>query len=97
MNSQWYPYDKYLVGQKNSVRYNDYFRLDIGLTRKGGNLFGVEYDTNIQIMNLTRHFNVLTYRYRINRDLISGDQLGVQRQAISMFPLIVTLGVKFVF
>ena len=96
-DSQWFPYDKYLVGQKNSSRYDDYFRLDMGITRKGGNLFGVEYDTNIQIMNLTRHFNVLTYQYRINRDLITGDQLGVQRRAISMFPLIITLGVKVVF
>jgi hypothetical protein len=95
--SRWFPYDKYLVGQKNSARYEDYFRLDMGITRKGGNLFGVEYDTNIQIMNLTRHFNVLTYQYRINRDLVTGDQLGVQRRAISMFPLIITLGVKVVF
>lgn len=95
--SQWYPYDKYLVGKKNSARYDDYFRLDVGLTRKGGNLFGMEFDTNIQIMNLTRHFNVLTYQYRINRDLITGDQLGVQRRAVSMFPLIITLGVKIVF
>lgn len=95
--SRWFPYDKYLVGKKNSARYEDYFRLDMGITRKGGNLFGVEYDTNIQIMNLTRHFNVLTYQYRINRDLLTGDQLGVQRRAISMFPLIITLGVKVVF
>jgi hypothetical protein len=95
--SQWFPYDKYLIGQKNSSRYDDYFRFDMGITRKGGNLFGIEYDTNIQIMNLTRHFNVLTYQYRINRDLITGDQLGVQRRAISMFPLIITLGVKVVF
>jgi outer membrane cobalamin receptor len=95
--SQWFPYDKYLVGQKNSARYDDYFRLDMGITRKGGNLFGVEYDTNIQIMNLTRHFNILTYQYRIDRDFVSGDQLGVQRRAVSMFPLIITLGVKIVF
>jgi hypothetical protein len=69
----------------------------MGITRKGGNLFGVEYDTNIQIMNLTRHFNILTYQYRIDRDFVSGDQLGVQRRAVSMFPLIITLGVKIVF
>ena len=43
-NSYWYPIDSYLVGEKNTERYDDYFRVDIGMTRKGGNLFGLEYD-----------------------------------------------------
>ena len=96
-NSFWYPIDSYLVGEKNTERYDDYFRVDIGMTRKGGNLFGLEYDTYWQIMNLTRHINILSYRYRTKTDPLTGNQLGVQRQPIPMFPLIFTFGVKFEF
>ena len=67
------------------------------MTRIGGNLFGLEYDTYWQIMNLTRHVNILSYRYRTKTDPLSGNQLGVQRQPIPMFPLIFTFGVKFEF
>ena len=96
-NSYWYPIDSYLVGEKNTERYDDYFRVDVGMTRKGGNLFGLEYDTYWQIMNLTRHINILSYRYRTKTDPLTGNQLGVQRQPIPMFPLIFTFGVKFEF
>ena len=96
-DSYWYPIDSYLVGAKNTERYDDYFRIDIGMTRKGGNLFGLEYDTYWQIMNLTRHINILSYRYRTKTDPLTGNQLGVQRQPIPMFPLIFTFGVKFEF
>ena len=96
-DSYWYPIDSYLVGEKNTERYDDYFRVDIGMTRKGGNLFGLEYDTYWQIMNLTRHINILSYRYRTKTDPLTGNQLGVQRQPVPMFPLIFTFGVKFEF
>ena len=96
-NSYWYPIDSYLVGEKNTERYDDYFRIDVGMTRKGGNLFGLEYDTYWQLMNLTRHVNILSYRYRTKTDLLTGNQVGVQRQPIPMFPLIFTFGVKFEF
>ena len=96
-NSYWYPVDSYLVGEKNTERYDEYFRIDVGMTRKGGNLFGLEYDTYWQIMNLTRHVNILSYRYRTKTDPLTGNQLGVQRQPIPMFPLILTFGVKFEF
>ena len=96
-NSYWYPIDSYLVGEKNTERYDDYFRVDVGMTRKGGNLFGLEYDTYWQIMNITRHINILSYRYRTKTDPLTGNQLGVQRQPIPMFPLIFTFGVKFEF
>ena len=96
-DSYWYPIDSYLIGEKNTERYDDYFRVDIGMTRKGGNLFGLEYDTYWQIMNITRHINILSYRYRTKTDPLTGNQLGVQRQPIPMFPLIFTFGVKFEF
>ena len=93
----WYPIDSYLVGEKNTERYDNYFRVDFGITRKGGNLFGLEYDTFFQVINYTRHLNILSYRYRTKTDPLTGDRLGVQRQPIPMFPLIVTFGVKFAF
>ena len=40
----WYPLDSYIIGEKNTERYDDYFRVDIGMTRKGGNLFGLPGD-----------------------------------------------------
>jgi len=96
-NTFWYPLDSYIVGEKNTERYDDYFRIDVGMIRKGGNLFGLEYDTFWQIMNLTRHLNILTYQYRTETDPLTGNQLGVERRATPMFPLIFTFGVKFEF
>ena len=96
-NMVWYPYDSYIVGEKNTERYDDYFRVDIGLTRKGGNIFGQEYDTYWQIMNLTQNLNILQYTYDTNTDPLTGDQLGVRRRPVPMFPLIFTFGIKFEF
>ena len=99
LNTQtyWYPYENYLVGNKNTARYDEYFRFDIGLTRKGGNLFGLQYDTFWQVMNVTRHLNQLGYVYRTKRDLQTGNQVGVERRPLPMFPLILTFGIKFEF
>ena len=93
----WYPIDSYIVGEKNTERYDGYFRVDVGMIRKGGNLFGLEYDTFWQIMNLTRHLNTLSYTYRTKTDPLTGNQLGVERRPIPMFPLILTFGIKFEF
>ena len=95
--SYWTPVDSYIVGEKNTERYDKYFRVDIGMTRKNGNLFGLKYDTYWQIMNLTKHLNVLSYAYRTNIDPITRDRAGVQRRPLQMFPLIFTFGVKFEF
>ena len=99
LNTQtyWYPFENYLVGNKNTARYDEYFRFDIGLTRKGGNLFGLQYDTFWQVMNVTRHLNQLGYVYRTKRDLQTGNQVGVERRPLPMFPLILTFGIKFEF
>ena len=95
--SYWTPVDSYIVGEKNTERYDKYFRVDIGMTRKNGNLFGLKYDTYWQIMNLTKHLNVLSYAYRTKIDPITRDRAGVQRRPLQMFPLIFTFGVKFEF
>ena len=96
-DTYWIPHDTYIVGEKNTERYDGYFRVDVGITRKGGNLFGLEYDTYWQIMNLTRHLNTLSYTYRTKTDPLTGNQLGVERRPIPMFPLILTFGIKFEF
>tara|TARA_B100001971_G_scaffold34314_1_gene29220 strand:- start:1135 stop:3552 length:2418 start_codon:yes stop_codon:yes gene_type:complete len=96
-STYWYPYDSYLVGDKNTVRYDNYFRVDIGITRKRGNLFGLEYDTFWQIMNVTRNLNMMGYIYRTKTDLITGNRMGVERRPVPMFPLILTFGIKFEF
>ena len=94
----WYPYDSYIIGEKNTARYDDYFRIDVGMTREGGNLFGLEYDTYWQVMNVTRHLNILNYTYREKPPSASDpNPQGVQRQATSMFPLIFTFGIKIEF
>ena len=95
--SYWTPVDSYIIGEKNTERYGKYFRVDIGMTRKNGNLFGLKYDTYWQIMNVTKHLNVLSYAYRTKVDPITLDRAGVQRRPIPMFPLIFTFGVKFEF
>jgi len=48
-------------------------------------------------MNLTRHLNTLSYTYRTKTDPLTGNQLGVERRPIPMFPLILTFGIKFEF
>ena len=93
-NTYWYPYDSYIVGEKNTERYDDYFRVDFGIIRKNGNFFGLVYDTYWQIMNLTKHLNPLSYAYRPKVDRLTGNQVGVERRAIPMFPLIFTFGIK---
>ena len=96
-DTYWYPFDSYIVGEKNTERYNDYFRIDVGMTRKGGYLFGVvKYDTYWQIMNVTRHLNAFSYAYRTKIGS-NGNQLGVERRVVPQFPLIFTFGVKIDF
>ena len=94
----WYPVDSYIIGEKNTERYDKYFRIDIGMTRKKGNLFDlINYDTYWQIMNVTKHLNVLSYAYRTKTDPFTGNRIGVERRAVPMFPLIITFGIKFDF
>ena len=96
-DTYWYPFDSYIVGEKNTERYDDYFRIDVGMTRKGGYLFGVvKYDTYWQIMNVTRHLNAFSYAYRTKIGS-NGNQLGVERRVVPQFPLIFTFGVKIDF
>jgi len=94
----WYTQENYLVGEKNSDRYGDYFRIDAGIDFTNRSFFGFFiYDWYLQIINVTNHVNVFQYFYRTKTDPNNGNQIGVERRPIQMFPLIVTLGVKFDF
>ena len=93
IDNQYLSYDSFIVGEKNAERYEEYFRVDIGITRKGGNLFGIEYDTYWQIMNVTKHLNVFGYTTRTKIDRY-GNRIGVEQRSVNMFPLIVTFGVN---
>ena len=93
----WYPVDSYIIGEKNTERYDKYFRVDVGMTRKKGKIGRFNYDTYWQIMNVTKHLNVLSYAYRTKTDPFTGNRIGVERRAVPMFPLIITFGIKFDF
>jgi len=45
-------------------------------------------------MNVTNHVNILGYTYQTKTDP-TGNQMGVQRRKVGMFPLLITFGVKF--
>jgi len=94
----WEYKENYLVGGKNSERHGKYFRIDTGLDFTNRNFFGLfEYDWYLQVINVSNHINVMQYFYRTNTDPNTNNQVGVERRAIQMFPLIITAGVKFEF
>ena len=93
IENQYLSYDSFIVGEKNTERYEEYFRVDIGITRKGGNLFGIEYDTYWQIMNVTKHLNVFGYQTRTKTDRY-GNRIGVEQRSVNQFPLLITFGVN---
>jgi len=94
----WITSDNYLVGDKNSERHGKYFRIDTGLDFTNRSFFGLfEYDWYLQVINVSNHINVMQYFYRTKTDPNTGNQVGVERRAFPMFPLIITAGVKFEF
>jgi hypothetical protein len=94
----WNYRENYLVGDKNSVRHGKYFRIDTGLDFTNRSFFDLfEYGWYLQVINVSNHINVMQYFYRTKTDPNTGDQVGVERRAFPMFPLIITAGVKFEF
>jgi len=85
-----YYFDEIEVyGEKNSERYPNYFRLDIGFNRRG-KLFNFDTEFYFHVINVTNHMNVFMYWW-MDRD----DK--VYRQPVPMFPFFPSLGVKFYF
>ena len=52
---------------------------------------------DLQVINVSNHINVMQYYYRTKTDPNTGDQVGVERRPLQMFPLIITAGLKFEF
>jgi len=76
-----------VYGEKNSVRYPLYFRLDVGWVRNIS-WFGLQGKFKAQVMNLTNHFNVLTYVW-------DHDKSPSKVRAVSMMPFMGTIGLEF--
>ena len=84
---QPYAYLSNIYGSKNSARYPMYFRADVSLTRDG-RILKKPVQWKFQIVNITNNFNVLFYNWN---HYSSPSKVS----AVSMFPLILTLGVNF--
>lgn len=88
----------YLYGARNSARYPAYFRLDFSYRSR--HQFSTGYwEWYFQVLNVTNHMNVFTYFYYTKyRYLPDGRQEseGLYRRAVPMFPLLPTIGVRFV-
>ena len=84
---QPYAYLSNIYGSKNSARYPMYFRADVSLTRDG-RIINKPVQWKFQIVNITNNFNVLFYNWN---HYSSPSKVS----AVSMFPLILTLGVNF--
>ena len=93
----WLSSENYLVGDKNSERYQGYFRIDTGLDFTNLRIGQFEYDLYLQFVNVTNHINVFQYFHRTKTDPDTGNLMGVERRPVQMFPLIITGGIKFEF
>jgi outer membrane receptor protein involved in Fe transport len=87
--SYTHPYESLttLPGTKHSARLPTYFRIDIGLTRDV-KWFGIAGKFKIQVLNVTNHFNTLLYSW-------DHDESPSQVTAVSMFPILPTIGLEF--
>ncbi len=83
------PYQRFdaVYGRKNSARYPAYFRLDVGY-RRSTRIFGVPGRLELQVINLTNHFNTLFYNWDFETS-------PMQVRAFSMFPVMATVGWEF--
>ena len=78
---------KDIKGEKNSSRYPMYIRGDISWIHNI-NWFGIDGKFKAQVINITNHFNVLTYIWNHN-------QSPSQVKAASMFPILPSIGLEF--
>jgi hypothetical protein len=74
-------------GRRNSSRYPLYFRCDVGWHRDV-TVFGLKGRFNLQLMNVTNHFNALLYEWDHSTS-------PSEVSAIGMFPILPSLGFEF--
>ncbi|MFA6617766.1 MAG: TonB-dependent receptor [Candidatus Neomarinimicrobiota bacterium] len=87
-----------IYGERNAERYPAYFRLDLGINRRG-KIFGQKATYYFHVMNVTNHKNVFFYlyeNYNSEFDPETGTSV-ILRQPITMFPILPTFGVEFEF
>jgi len=87
-----------IYGERNGERYPPYFRLDIGINRRG-KLFKQKATYYFHVINATNHSNVFLYLYE-NHDAQFDPETNtsiIYRQPITMFPILPTFGVEFSF
>jgi outer membrane cobalamin receptor len=77
------------MGEKNSVRYPAYHRMDISI-RKKYSLFGVANYPYLQIINVYNRDNVLLYFW-------DHDANPSESVTVPMFPMLPTIGIEFEF
>ena len=97
LNIDEYQFVSFLYGDKNSRRYDPYFRIDLALSTKKLKVFGINTELYLQIVNATNHKNVFQYFYRQKTDIDTGNRIGVERFPITMFPFMPFIGAKFEF
>ena len=76
-----------IPGKRNSARIPMYFRADISISREV-HPFKLDGRLKIQILNFTNHFNVLLYAWE-------HDKSPSEVTAVSMFPILPTIGLEF--
>ena len=96
-SSSW-PNHMEIYGERNGERYPPYFRLDVGINRRG-KLFKQKATYYFHVINVTNHSNVFLYLYE-NYDAQFDPETNtsiIYRQPITMFPILPTFGVEFSF
>ncbi|NQU67737.1 MAG: TonB-dependent receptor [Candidatus Marinimicrobia bacterium] len=73
-------------GAKNSARFPLYFRLDLAYAFNS-TFFHKDAVYQIQVINLTNHYNVLMYNWNLEKS-------PAQVSAYSMFPILITFGME---
>lgn len=93
---------RYVLGDKNSERYPDYFRCDVGFSKRKETKYGAR-EWYFDILNVTNHLNVLLYIHVYSDRKMKGLKMykesdpGIYRFGVPMFPFMPTFGWRIEF
>ena len=101
------PFYRPIPGGRNSVRYEPFHRMDVGLVRHF-KLFGVPGDLFIQVVNAYWRKNIFLYIYQWGNtyngidddgdELIDEDDEGIPKKVrLNGLPILPTIGISFAF